>query len=46
VALFGPTNAVRTGPRGRGKSVLIKKARMSDIGPGEVFEALGRLGAV
>jgi lipopolysaccharide heptosyltransferase II len=46
VALFGPTNAVKTGPRGRGESILIKKDKMSDIQPEEVLEALRRLGVL
>jgi len=45
VALFGPTDAKKTGPRGRGRTVLIQKKRMEDIAPQEAMEALERLQA-
>lgn len=43
VAIFGPTNEVKTGPRGRGESVLLKKMNITDIAPEEVIKALEKL---
>ena len=45
VALFGPSNEVKTGPRGRGKYILIKKETMAAIEPKEVMDALEKLRA-
>jgi len=45
VALFGPTDPKKTGPRGRGRTVLIQKTTMEDIAPQEVVEALEKLQA-
>ncbi len=45
VALFGPTDPKKTGPRGRGRTVLIQKTRMEDIEPQEVIRALEKLQA-
>jgi ADP-heptose:LPS heptosyltransferase len=44
VALFGPTDSGKTGPRGKGRTVLIQREKMEDIRPEEVLEALESLG--
>jgi len=43
VALFGPTNEVKTGPRGRGQSIVIKKNEIQNIQPEDVLKALEEL---
>ncbi len=43
VALFGPTDEIKTGPRGRGQKVILKKNNINDITPQEVMVALERL---
>jgi len=43
VALFGPTNEAKTGPRGRGQSILIKKNEIQNIQPEDVLKALEQL---
>jgi heptosyltransferase-2 len=43
VAIFGPTDAVKTGPRGMGEWILLNKDKIEDITPEEVMEALVQL---
>ena len=43
IALFGPTNDVKTGPRGRGQSIMIKKNEIQNIQPEDVLKALEKL---
>ena len=41
--IFGPTDEIKTGPRGRGPKAILKKNKISDITPQEVMAALDKL---